>query len=113
MKIKFILFLSSFIIIQGQYNNWYKNLYCAGGFYTPVNLISHPENIPIDSDFSSIRYFIDYTNFDSQCENEDDFKNICTFKELIKNQLSKAADLMEQIVKIKRLQIIYIFLIAY
>ena len=103
MKIKFISFFVSLVLIQNQlYKNWYKNLYCAGGFYELDNLISHPENFPIESDFSPIRFFVDYSNFDSQCENGNNFKDICTFQELIKNQLSKATNLMQQIVKVKR-----------
>ena len=102
MKIKFISFFVSLVLIQNQlYKNWYKNLYCAGGFYELDNLISHPENFPIESDFSPIRFFVDYSNFDSQCENGNNFKDICTFQELIKNQLSKATNLIQQIVNVK------------
>ena len=102
MKIHFLLLLASLTLMQSQYyKTWYQNLYCAGGFYQPDDLISYPENIPIESDFSPIRLFIDYTNFDSQCKSSSAFNDICTFQEMIKSQLIKAADLMSQIVNVK------------
>ena len=102
MKIHFLILLASLTIMQSQYyKTWYQNLYCAGGFYQPDDLISYPENIPTESDFSPIRLFIDYTNFDSQCKSSSAFNDICTFQEMIKSQLIKAADLMSQIVNVK------------
>ena len=68
----------------------------------PDNLIPYSENIQIESDFSPIRIFIDYTNFDSQCENGNTFNNICTYQGMVKEQLSKAANLMEKIINVKR-----------
>ena len=103
MKIHFISFIYLLVIIQSQlYQLWYKNLYCAGGFYVPEDLISYSENIPIESDFSPIRIFIDYTNFDSQCETGNTFDTICTYQGMIKEQLTKAANLMEKIINVKR-----------
>ena len=68
----------------------------------PEDLISYSENIPIESDFSPIRIFIDYTNFDSQCETGNTFDTICTYQGMIKEQLTKAANLMEKIINVKR-----------
>ena len=103
MKMHFISFICLLVIIQSQLlQPWYKNLYCAGGFYKLENFISYSESIPIETDFSPIRIFIDYTNFDSQCENGNTFNNICTYQGMVKEQLSKAANLMEKIINVKR-----------
>ena len=103
MKMHFISFICLLVIIQSQLlQPWYKNLYCAGGFYELENFISYSESIPIETDFSPIRIFIDYTNFDSQCENGNTFNNICTYQGMVKEQLSKAANLMEKIINVKR-----------
>ena len=103
MKIHFISFLSLLVIIHSQLlQPLYKNLYCAGGFYVPEDLISYSENIPIESDFSPIRIFIDSTNFDSQCDTGNTFNTICTYQGMIKEQLTKAANLMEKIINVKR-----------
>ncbi len=102
MKIHFLIFLASLTFIQSQYyKTWYQNLYCAGGFYQPDDLIFSATTIPMESEFSPIRFFIDYTNFDTQCKSSSAFSNICTFQEMIKSQLTKAADLMSQIVNVK------------
>ncbi len=94
--------LTLFNVFQCQIKPMYKNLICAGGWYELEDLKIYPNLIPTESDFSPIRIFIDYTKFDSQCENDNSLNDICSFQDVIKQQLTKAGNLIEQIINIKR-----------
>lgn len=103
MKKIIFFFLNLLILVQSQFNYpWYKNLICAGGWYNLDELIAYPDIIPIESDYSPIRFFIDYKNFDSQCGEGKTYEDICAYKEMIKDQLGKATKLMERIIKVRR-----------
>ena len=91
-----------FNVFQCQIKPMYKNLICAGGWYELEDLKIYPNLIPTESDFSPIRIFIDYTKFDSQCENDNSLNDICSFQDVIKQQLTKAGNLIEQIINVKR-----------
>ena len=97
------LFYSILLNIIFSQNLWYKNLICAGGWYAPDELQSHPDTFSIESDFSPIRIYIDFTFFNSQCESDDKtYKDICSIKDQVKQQLTKASKLIEKIINIKR-----------
>ena len=103
MKKLIIFFLYLLILVQSQFNYpWYKNLICAGGWYNLDELIAYPDIISIVPDYSPIRFFIDYKNFETQCGEGKTYEDICTYKEMIKDQLEKAAKLMERIIKVRR-----------
>ena len=102
MSIKIIILFSFFNLIYLQHyrnSNPLKNLVCGEGIIENPSLIKYPKNINIENDFSPIRIFIDYTTFELECSK---FTNIANFKSLIKEKLSKAANLMEKIIKTQR-----------
>ena len=100
MSMKIILFFSIFnFIYLGNYFNSLKFSTCGAGIITNPDLIENSKPIAIDTDFSPIRIFIDYTQFELDCTQ---FTNITKSKSLIKERLSKAATLMEKIINVQR-----------
>ena len=97
------LFYSILLNIIFSQNLWYKNLICAGGWYAPDELQTHPDTFSIESDFYPIRIYIDFIFFNTQCESDDKaYKDICSIKDKVKHQLTKASKLIEKIINIKR-----------
>ena len=83
---------------QLQYNEL-KSLICGAGLIEAPDLISFENSIEKESNYSPIRIYIDYTNFD---QTSSSYSNISNSKTLIKEKLSRAAYLMEQIIKVQR-----------
>jgi len=102
MSMKIILFISIFASINLQYfNNPIKFLVCGAGIDSDLNpdIVDYPKEIPVGNKNSSIRIFIDYTKFELDCTQ---FEKISLSKNIIKEKLSKAAKLMEQIIMLPR-----------
>ena len=99
---KIILFISVFAFINLQYfNNQIRFLVCGAGIGSDLNpdLVDYPKEIPVGNKNSSIRIFIDYTKFELDSTQ---FQKISYSKNIIKEKLSKAAKLMEQIIMLPR-----------
>ena len=102
MSMKIILFISVFSFINLQYfNNQIRFLVCGAGIGSDLNpdLVDYPKEIPVGNKNSSIRIFIDYTKFELDSTQ---FQKISYSKNIIKEKLSKAAKLMEQIIMLPR-----------
>ena len=102
MSMKIILFISIFASINLQYyNNQIRFLVCGAGVGSDLNpdLVDYPKEIPVENKNSSIRIFIDYTKFELDSTQ---FEKISSSKKIIKEKLSKAAKLMEQIIMLPR-----------
>ena len=98
--LKYLIVLLTFNFINLQYGyNELNFLICGEGIETTPDLIEYENSIEKEISYSPIRIFIDYSNFDNTISS---FTNIEKSKDLIKEKLSKAANLMEQIVKVKR-----------
>ena len=100
-EIKFLLLILEFNLFYMQTRNELNYLICGAGTYNPPTLLEYDNTIPKQSEFSPIRIFIYYTLLD-ECFLNSEYTNIAKSKNLIKKSLSKAANLMEQIIKIQR-----------
>ena len=102
MKKFWVLFslISFFNLINNQLQyNILKSLICGAGLIESPELISFTNSIEKESNYSPIRIFIDFTNFD---QTSSSYSDVSKSKELIKEKLLRAADLMQQIIKVRR-----------
>ncbi len=102
MKKFWVLFslISLFNLINNQLQyNILKSLICGAGLIESPELISFTNSIEKESNYSPIRIFIDFTNFD---QTSSSYSDVSKTKELIKEKLLRAADLMQQIIKVRR-----------
>ena len=100
MSIKIVLFFSIFNLICLQnYYNALKNMVCGAGIIQNPDLLEYTKPITTEQNFSPIRILIDYTQFELDCTQ---FTELAKSKEVIKEKLSKAAKLMEQIINVQR-----------
>ena len=96
----FIIFFLHFGFIYLQiYDNSLNYLMCGSGYYSTPNLVEYQKKIPKEDNYSPIRIFIDYTSFELDCTQ---FPDIAKSKDLIKQKLSKAKSLMEQLINVQR-----------
>ena len=102
MKKFWVLFslISFFNLINNQLQyNILKSLICGAGLIESPELISFTNSIEKESNYSPIRIFIDFTNFD---QTSSSYSDVSKTKELIKEKLLRAADLIQQIIKVRR-----------
>ena len=100
MSIKFLLLFLLFNYIHLQYyDNPIRFLRCGNGIEPTPDLVEYPKELSKEDKFSPIRIFIDYTRFELDITQFDD---IAGYRDMIKEKLSKAAILMEQIVNVQR-----------
>ena len=97
---KLFLILSILNIIHLQsYSNPIRYLTCGIGIDSTPNLLEYPKKIEKEENFSPIRIFIDFTNFELDIA---EYSNIAKSKSLIKEKLLKATKLMEEIINVQR-----------
>ena len=100
-KLFYLFYLISYLnFINNQLsNNPLKSLICGAGLISTPELILYQNTIEKESNYNSIRIFIDYTNFDATSSS---YSNISKSKTLIKEKLSRAVELIQQLIKIQR-----------
>ena len=100
-KLFYLFYLISYLnFINNQLsNNPLKSLICGAGLISTPELILYQNTIEKESNYNSIRIFIDYTNFDATSSS---YSNISKSKTLIKEKLSRAVEVIQQLIKIQR-----------
>lgn len=88
-----------FIHVQYYYNPL-DYLMCGSGIYETPGLLEYPKEILKDDKFSPIRILIDYTCFELDCTEYSEITKVN--KNLIKEKLSKAAELIEKLINVQR-----------
>ena len=93
-KLFYLFYLISYLnFINNQLsNNPLKSLICGAGLISTPELILYQNTIEKESNYNSIRIFIDYTNFDATSSS---YSNISKSKTLIKEKLSRAVELIQ------------------